>query len=253
MKTSTILLILAIVLPSIALIVMYYIARHQPCTPSCDNKTCGDSDGCGNICKKCPPGNSCDGKICTSVIQPPDPTNVKGICYFDIDGTLTTAVGDRDEIINQCLDNNFAVGIITASGRTVEDICSGDKAGGRQNAENWMSNILCKQFADNNAKMYNSTSLVAGKPAPFPDNYPNTSSPGVKKGFDMVYGRDSFYSDIPNKCVVLFDDDPTFISGVKQYKSDLETQCANKSCGGDVLTKDIVLNKVKSMIKNGCA
>ena len=50
-------------------------------------------------------------------------SNVKGVCYFDIDDTLTTATGDIDSIIEECLKNNFDVGIITASNRTIDHIC----------------------------------------------------------------------------------------------------------------------------------
>ena len=57
----------------------------------------------------------------------PNSLKIKGICYFDIDGTLTSSTGNREEIIKVCLDNNFAVGIITASGRKIEHICEGDK------------------------------------------------------------------------------------------------------------------------------
>ena len=53
---------------------------------------------------------------------------VKGICYFDIDDTLTTATGDIDSIIEECLKNNFDVGIITASNRTIDHICKEETA-----------------------------------------------------------------------------------------------------------------------------
>ena len=174
-------------------------------------------------------------------------TKTKGICYFDIDGTLTTANGNRDLMVQECLDNNFDVGIITASNRKISDMCSGNKAN-----VDWMSDILCKKLNENGGKMYNSRDIIAGEKN-FPLNYPHNKDPGYKKGFGMVYGRDKFYPDIPDKCVVLFDDDPSFIQGVKNYNKNLEIQCANNTCGlNGVLNLDVVKNKIQQMKRNGC-
>lgn len=178
----------------------------------------------------------------------------KGICYFDIDDTLTTAKGDRNGIVKQCLDNNFAIGIITASPRKVSDMCDGNKA-----KVDWMSDLLCEQFQNNNAKMYNSTTVVAGSTL-FPSDYPHGKSQGFIKGYNMEHGRKTFYPSVPDKCVVLFDDQKHVLNGVKQYNSNLETQCAGYRPGnphtcntiGRVLDSDIVRNKVESMKGDGC-
>jgi hypothetical protein len=172
---------------------------------------------------------------------------IKGICYFDIDGTLTTSNSNKDLMVQECLDNNFDVGIVTASNRKLSDICSGDKAN-----VPWMSDILCKKFNETEGKLYNSRDIIGGKDI-FPPNYPHNKDPGYIKGFDMVNGRDKFYPDISDKCLVLFDDDPYFIQGVKNYNKNLETQCANNSCGlNGVLNLDIVKNKIQQMKNNGC-
>jgi hypothetical protein len=171
---------------------------------------------------------------------------VKGLCYFDIDGTLTTAQGDPDELVQACFDNDFAVGIATASNRKISDICNGDIP-----KEGWVPSLLCKQF-NRDGKMYNSLSQVAGK-THFPVAYPYQSSYGYKKGFNMKYGRDNFYKDVPDKCVVLFDDNPEFIRGVKHFNARLSTQCANKTCGiRSVLNKDVVLQKLTELRGSGC-
>lgn len=178
----------------------------------------------------------------------------KGICYFDIDDTLTTAKGDKDEIVKQCLDNNFAIGIITASTRKVEDICEGSKA-----KVEWMSDLLCEQFQKNNAKMYNSASVVAGSEV-FPVDYPIGESHGIIKGYNMEYGRKTFYPNVSDKCVVLFDDQQRVLDDVKKYNSNLETQCAGHkpddhlTCKslGRFLDSSIVRDKVMFMKENGC-
>jgi hypothetical protein len=242
MKQSLKILILVIVLTSVSFLVFYFIARSSKCIPNCVDKTCGQSDGCSSVCKECEKGYICDGKNCKKT-----ESKTKGICYFDIDGTMTTANGDRDEMMRQCLDNNFAIGIVTASSRRLEDICNGDKS-----KDIWMSDLLCKQFQDNGAKMYNSTKDIAGKEV-FPLGYPANKEQGIIKGFDMTFGRDSFYKDIPDKCVVLFDDQQQVLDGVRKFNPDLETQCANTTCGLDgVLDIATVKYKVESMKANGC-
>ena len=187
--------------------------------------------------------DTCEGDTCEDYKD----NKIKGICYFDIDGTLTTANSNRDLMVQECLDNNFDVGIITASNRKISDMCSGNKAN-----VPWMSDILCKKFNETGGKLYNSRDNIAGENK-FPSNYPHNKDPGYQKGFDMVYGRDKFYPDIPDKCVVLFDDDPYFIQGVKNYNKNLEIQCANNTCGlNGVLNLDVVKNKIQQMKRNGC-
>ena len=182
-----------------------------------------------------------------------------GICYFDIDDTLTTAHDKVDEIFEECLKNNFDVGIITASGRNIEHIC-------KYPLPSWSSSKLCNILKKNDYKLFNSNIVIGGKQTnniyDYPENYPflnkNTNIPmknkyGYIKGFNMVHGRDNFDKKIPNKCIVLFDDNPDVIEGVKMYNNNLETQCANPSCGlNGMLTKDIIKNKLIQMKQNGC-
>ena len=171
----------------------------------------------------------------------------KGICYFDIDDTLTSAIGDKEELMKECLDNNFAIGIVTASGRKIEHMCDGDNP-----TQYWMPKTLCKQFNKDGGKMYNSATFVGGKSAA-PPNYPHNEDYGYKKGFDMEYGRKTFYPDIQKKCVVLFDDQTPVMDGVHRFDSELETQCANKVCGlSNNLDISIVKSKVSEMVANGC-
>jgi len=176
-------------------------------------------------------------------------SRVKGICYFDIDGTLTSSQNDRNDLIKQCLDNNFAVGIITASGRRIHNVCDGDRP-----IVPWMPSTLCKQF-NKNRGMYNSTTVLAGKSlhTEIPSDYPLNESPGYVKGYAMAHGRDKFYPNVPDKCVVLFDDQISFMKDVHRFNPNFETQCANKICGlNGMLTSDIVRNKIRQMQLNGC-
>ena len=169
-----------------------------------------------------------------------------GICYFDIDGTLTTADGDRNEMMKVCLDNNFDIGIITASPRTLDMICDGDKS-----KEPWMSNTLCKRFKETGGKLFNSTTSIAGS-TNFPTNYPIKHSPGYIKGFDMSFCRDSFYPHIQDKCLLLFDNDLAYIKGMKEFNPKLEVECAGVECGGNRLNINTIKNSINKLVKNGC-
>ena len=54
---------------------------------------------------------------------------LKGIVYFDIDDTLSTArFDDANKAINSILDKGYGVGIVTASNRTINDVCYGNQA-----------------------------------------------------------------------------------------------------------------------------
>lgn len=262
---ETITLLISIFLPILSFIVIYFIAKDSPCSLDYHNNKCGYVDKCGNVGKKCPSGKTCDGIVCKeqtqenisqSVIQYNQNKEsfkyknlVKGICYFDIDDTLTTAKGDPDEIIQTCLDHNFAVGIITASARTIDDICSGESKGGRQNA-NWMSNKLCKQFRENNGKLFNSLVFVAGQDLESfikEYNYGTNLDYGHIKGLSMVKGKD-LYPHLSYKDIVLFDDNSLVMEQVKQINPELQVVCSHPKCNGTFLTKELVNKKIKSMI-----
>ena len=64
MRTGTKILLFAIIIPSLAFFLIYFIAKKSNCMPNCKNKICGDSDGCSNKCKDCPNGGTCDGTKC---------------------------------------------------------------------------------------------------------------------------------------------------------------------------------------------
>lgn len=169
--------------------------------------------------------------------------NKKGICYFDIDDTLTSATDNTGDIIQECIDKDFAVGIITASCRTIDHICDKNKS-----KYSWMPDKLCKQFRENGGRMYNSLNTVAGK-SQFPKDYPykklDIQDYGYIKGYNMKYGRDTFYPHIKDNNVILFDDQRHVIEGVnrfnKDFNSNFRTQCSNDTClNGEKLNTDFV-------------
>lgn len=188
-------------------------------------------------------------RINVNISKLPKSSIYKGICYFDIDGTLITANGNIDEMMKTCLDNNFDIGIITASPRTLDMLCNLETG---ESKEKWMSDILCKRFSETSGRLFNSSNTVAGKSI-LPPNYPKKSVDyGYIKGYDMTFCRDSFYPDIPDKCLLLFDDDPLYIKGVNNFNANLDVECANTDCGGNRLNINTVKKAVNRLIKNGC-
>jgi hypothetical protein len=161
-----------------------------------------------------------------------------GIVYFDVDGTLTSVIDNHNKLVEECIDMGYLYGIITASNRTLWDVCVSPN----KSAVRWMPDGLCKD-----STLYNSRSLVAGS-SNFPIGYPYGESQGYIKGWLMDYGRNLKDSTIPDRNVVLFDDDPDFISGVKRFNPNFTVQCVGSRCGGPVLDSVLVktvLDKIR--------
>jgi len=141
----------------------------------------------------------------------------EGICFFDIDGTLIDAIDDIDDIVQKCLDNNYGVGIITASGRAPEHLVKNNSE-----LEPWIGEKLWNYMKDTNFITYNSaTPILAGKkefPEDYPAHYP-LNSQGTCKGYAMMH-----YSKIKNikpENIVLFDDQSQVVDDVRKFNSKL--------------------------------
>ena len=140
---------------------------------------------------------------------------LKGIVYFDIDDTLSTArFDDANKAINSILDKGYGVGIVTASNRTINDVCYGNQA--NQQMSPWMPDALCNWMASRDYDTYNSRSLTAGKKTTFPHFGGMYEEIGRKKGWQMKHGMDLFeLKDDSN--VILFDDNESVIQDALQY------------------------------------
>lgn len=150
--------------------------------------------------------------------------------------------------MNACLDNNFDIGIITASARTIPMICDGDKA-----IAPWMSDKLCKRIQESNGRLFNTTKVISGENR-LENGRVYTNDVAKMKTNDMLYSRDKYHPDIPDKCLTLFDDDVDVLKGVNSFNGKLSAVCSSVKCGLERNLSDIdVLNKVKKMVKSGCA
>jgi len=142
-------------------------------------------------------------------------SKLKGIVYFDIDDTLSTALfHNKDKAIESILDKGYGVGIVTASDRTINHVCSGNQA--NQQFSPWMPDALCDWMSNRDFDTYNSWSLTAGKKTEFPHFGGMYEEIGRKKGWQMKHGMDSLgIEDASN--VILFDDNTKVIEDALQY------------------------------------
>jgi len=139
-------------------------------------------------------------------------SKLKGIVYFDIDDTLSTAqFDDKNKAIDTLLDNGYGVGIVTASDRTINDVCYGNRA--NQQLSPWMPDSLCGWMSSRDFNTYNSRSLTAGKKTTFPHFGGMYEEIGRKKGWQMQQGMDLFGTSN----VILFDDNARVIEDAQQY------------------------------------
>lgn len=155
-----------------------------------------------------------------------------GICYFDIDGTLTTAQGIPERMVDECLDNNYAVGIVTASTRIPPDVCRGDEP-----VQPWMPANLCRYMNQRGFDTFNSL--------PPDHNYQYNSELGIFKSQRMEKGQKLFNIKDPKK-VILFDNDPEILQGIKEHGRGYTGVCAGAECSRG--QKKLNLNIVQSAI-----
>lgn len=160
----------------------------------------------------------------------------KGVCLFDIDGTLTTGT-ENEKVVQYCLDKGYAVGIATAGGKYLPSNLL-DHSWMPLNLFNFMIEHDFNTF--NNVASgilnghYNSTAYsksLSSKPN-------DVFWPGWFKGValertGLIYGiKDP-------KFLILFDNEPSFLMGVKHYNKDLSVICAGIPCNGTLTVEAV--------------
>jgi len=164
-----------------------------------------------------------------------NPTNPDGICWFDVDGTLTQNPGNvNTDIINVCLKKNFAVGIITANSYQMDQICD---SATDQPKKPWMSQPFCTIIRHSYPQMLNNNFQSEGKNDPDMQVQPRKksldSAPGFRKAYQAQktakehYNR--FYATAEGQgCNVLFDDQEPYIDKFRIYLDPIwQPQVAN--------------------------
>ena len=164
----------------------------------------------------------------------------KGLCLFDIDGTLTTGE-NNEKVVDLCLKAGYAVGISTAgSGYTPRNLTS----------FSWMPQNLYKFMSEHNFITFNNvaSNILAGKYDPLgykfiKDKYFDHTVWGVLKGHSLMKTAAKYNIKDPSK-MILFDNDPSFIKGVKIYNKYMQAICSGSPCG-DILSPTTIINALR--------
>lgn len=187
-------------------------------------------------------------------------TGYKGICMFDIDGTLTNQGLDANqngELFQICLDAGYAIGINTAG-----PVYTPDKVPSWPPTSKyfyWMPKNLYDFLVKNNWNTFNNVGSYYLNGKVNKQAYDNNKAPsgisqnGFNKGLALKETAALYNVKDPN-CVIMFDDDRNFIQGMREFNSSYNINCINADrqppCTG--MTKEAViqaLNKCKNNTK----
>jgi hypothetical protein len=174
--------------------------------------------------------------------------NYNGLVLFDIDGTLTgdlTTIQNNEEIVQTYLDNNYAVGVVTAGGiYTPENINPNDSEYPRliiQQPSTWMPHNLYNFMRNNDFNTFNNvrSDILLGKKETkkYKDHCDKLHNRhrhliwGWKKGLAMKETA-LHYNIYDSTKVILYDDQPSFLQGAKLFDPEFKTFCAGRACNG---------------------
>ena len=158
-----------------------------------------------------------------------DTANFKGVCLFDIDGTLSTGK-DNERVVQYCLDKGYAVGISTAGSMYKPDNLMRFP---------WMPSNLFKFMAKYNFITFNNVAshVLAGKhdsaaySSMLQDKPKDIFWPGWLKALTLERSGQIFNIN-DQSSLILFDNDPSFIAGIKRYNPKFKVVCAGMPCMG---------------------
>ena len=168
--------------------------------------------------------------------SPKNVSNFKGLCLFDIDGTLTTG-HDNSKSIDICLKNGYAVGISTAGAMyTPENLLSFP----------WMPHNLYYFMKKYNWVTFNNVarSIYAGKYKSQKDySHLGHKQWGVLKGISLRESAKELLIT-PGKSLILFDNDPGFLEGLRVFSNTLGV-CSGHPCSNFVLNPTLVESNLR--------
>lgn len=168
------------------------------------------------------------GIITYMVTYQKDAYGYKGLCLFDIDGTLSAGV-DNERVVQYCLDKGYAVGISTAGG--MYHLLNLD-------SWPWMPGNLYDFMASRDFDTFNNVangilsgsqnipafqSSMAGKPK-------HAFWPGWLKGMVLQETGKRYGITNPKK-LIMFDNDPNYLNGLRAHNPDYTLVCAGQPCG----------------------
>ena len=174
------------------------------------------------------------------VIYQKDRFDYKGLCLFDIDGTLSTGT-DNERVVQHCLDKGYAVGISTAGG--IYQLIGLD-------TWPWMPRNLYNFMASRNFDTFNNVANavlsgsqnISAYQKSLAQKPEHTFWPGWLKGMTL-YETGKRYGITEPKKLIMFDNDPSYLNGLRAHNSEYTLVCAGKPCG-DTLNLSHVIQYV---------
>ena len=165
----------------------------------------------------------------------------KGLCLFDIDGTLSTGT-ENEKVVQYCLDRGYAVGIATAGSMYTPSNLT---------LYSWMPKNLYHFMEMNEFDTFNNVAsgILTGRhnSAAYTQTLtrkpPEIFWPGWLKGVALEKTGLHYGLSDPAS-LILFDNDPSFISGTKKYNSNFKVVCAGMPCNGT-----LTLDSVKAILE----
>ena len=157
----------------------------------------------------------------------PETDNFKGLCLFDIDGTLTDGL-DNENVVQECIDAKYAVGISTAGSMyKTTNIKSFP----------WMPRNLYDFMEKRNFDTFNNVNdnVLCGKNSM--NEYDNLFVPdgmsvwGIRKALALEKTAKNLGITEPSK-MIMFDNDPGYIDGMRSVNPGFTLICAGEPCGG---------------------
>lgn len=155
--------------------------------------------------------------------------NFRGVCLFDIDGTLTDGL-NNERVVQECIDAGYAVGISTA--------------GKMYNTTNiqyfpWMPRNLYDFMKKRNFDTFNNVNdhVLCGKNSM--NEYDNLFVPdgmsvwGIRKALALEKTAKNLGITEPNK-MIMFDNDPGYLDGMRLVNPGFTLICAGQPCGGSL-------------------
>ena len=174
-------------------------------------------------------------KIINPPKEEPQP-KYKGLCLFDIDGTLTTGY-DNEKSVDICLKAGYAVGISTAGSLYHPDNLL---------SFSWMPKNLYNWMKEHNFDTFNNVAsdILAGEYNPegyahIKNRYRGHIIWGLLKGHSLTTTA-AKYNITDDTQMILFDNDPGFLQGLRKYNKNFNLVCAGDPCGDTLKPQTVI-------------
>jgi len=142
------------------------------------------------------------------------PNKKNNYVFLDLDLTITDIHPDvTTRFINYVLANGFNVGVVTASNRPIEMLCSDDTANTQMSP--FMPDILCRELFKSDNIHYNNYTTTMGTQTPLNHealNIQDVYMYGRRKGVQLLLSKQQLKADH----IIMLDDQHVVCEGINQ-------------------------------------